>query len=153
MKKRGRTHRNRNIYIYLAVAVAITVVALSAVEQIVRPSHPKAAAADYFEIRDAIPTEWEEGSSDSILWVTQVRFNITAVGGDAHRVVIVVPGFASTDKWFTVDVMVQNATLDITLEKSELSVRCPKNADGYYEYTTSLDCDEASGRITLLLKE
>jgi hypothetical protein len=148
-----RKNKNKNMYLYLAAAVAIIVIAFSAIEQFMRPTSPKVAAADYFETTDGVVLDAEmEASDNETLYLLQVRFNLTAVGGDAHRIVVSVPGFAAQEEWPYFAELKQNDTIDITLPEFQSPVRCVKNADGYFEFVTSLDCNEAKGKITILLE-
>jgi hypothetical protein len=157
VKKKERTrrkNRNKNMYIYLAVAVAIIVIAFSAVINM-GPTRVRVAAAEYFETKNGLILDADiERSNNQTLYLLQVRFNLTAVGGDAHRIVITVPGMVPSDEWpDAISKLTQNETRDITLPEFKIAVPCRKNADGYFEFVTSLDCDEATGKIIVLLKE
>jgi len=156
-RRETRKNKNKNIYIYLAVAVAIAVVAFSAIEQIMVPRTPKASAATYFEA-EGIPTDWDlEKSTDQVLYLYQIQLNLTAVGGNAHRIVITLPGMVPTDQWPYIPELKQNTTISIPMpeeNKFQLPVLASKNStSGYFEFETSIDCDEATGKITIHLKE
>jgi hypothetical protein len=155
-KERSK-NKSKNIYIYLAVAVAIAVIAFSAIEQIIRPRPPKASAANYFKA-EGIPIDWDtDRSTDQVLYLLQIQLNLTAVGGDAHHIVIPVPGMVPQDQWPYIQELKQNTTESIIMpedNKFQVPVRAEKNAtSGYFEFQTSIDCDEASGKITVFLKE
>lgn len=157
MKRRAkRKRKNRKTYVYSFFTIAITVILIAAIReaQTPKPSHPKAPANEYFEIKDAIPTEWDESrSTDKYLFITQVRFNLTAIGGDAHNVLIIVPGFASLEEWPYFNEIKQNKTIDITLPKLQYAYRSIKTEDGYFPFTIRIDSAEAYGDITILIKE
>jgi hypothetical protein len=154
-KKVKRTHKNKNIYIYLSIAAAIVVITFSAIQQTQKPPIQQVAAADYFQIRNAVPTAWDEtrGDEDNF-FITQLRFNLTAIGGDAHNIVIAVPGSTvPVEEWFQWDELKHNATLDVTLPQWSPAYYSRKNEDGYFPFILSLDCDEATGDITFFLEE
>jgi hypothetical protein len=155
-RKVKRKRKTRTIYMYSFFAIAVTIILITAVRDLQTPktSRPKLPANEYFETKDAIPTEWDESrSTDKYLFITQVRFNLTAIGGDAHHVLIIVPGFTPLDQWPQFDEIKANKTIDITLPKLQFAYRSIKNDDGYFTFTIRIDCDEAYGDITLLIKE
>lgn len=161
MKAKGkerRKNKSRNMYIYVAVAVAIAVIAFSAIEQIMGPRAPKASAANYFKA-EGIPTELDDRTTDQVLWLLQIRLNLTAVGGDAHRIVIRTPGMVPSDEWpDPIQELKQNETIGFSMPQEDYYFQEPvlaykNDTTGYFEFLTSIDCDEASGRITVFLKE
>ncbi|MEM3627866.1 MAG: hypothetical protein QXJ11_06235 [Candidatus Bathyarchaeia archaeon] len=155
-RKAKRRRKTRKIYIYSFFTIAITVILIAAIReaQTPKPSRQKVPANEYFEIKDAIPTEWDESrSTNEYLFITQVRFKLTAIGGDAHHVLIIVPGFSPLEEWPYIDEIKQNKTIDITLPKLQYAYRSIKTEDGYFPFTIRIDSDEAYGNITILIKE
>lgn len=114
----------------------------------------KLPAEDYFEIRDAIviDADWER-STDQILFITQVRFNLTAVGGDAHSVLVFVSGMTSQEDWPYFSELKQYETRDISLPPiypSPFAVRSIMTSEGNFPFRIKIDSAEASGYITIL---
>lgn len=153
-EKTRSKNKNKNVYIYLAVAIAIAIIGFSAIEQVVNPARQKVAAADYFKSDGGIPVELDETrpNTDQVLYLLQFQFNLTAVGGDANHMVISVPASVPTDEWPYIEGLKQNTTLVVTLPTFQADYLVRKNADGYFVFVTSIDCDEATGRITILFK-
>lgn len=130
----------------------VAVIISSAVYQNQLP-HQKLAAEDYFEIRDALIVEADmERSTDQVLFIMQVRFNLTAVGGDAHNVVIMVGGMAETGDFPQISELHQNETVSVLTPELKYAYHSVKTADGYYPFTLRIDSREASGTMTMLIK-
>lgn len=154
-KRKKRKHRNKNIYIYSIFAIMIGIIISSAIYQTqFSPEKEKLPAEDYFEIRDAIVIDanWQK-STDEVLFITQIRFNLTAVGGDTHSILIYGRGMSSQEDWPYLSELKQNETRDITLPTgypSPRSVASRMRPDGKFPFDIKIDSAEASGYITIL---
>lgn len=150
---RKKKFRNRNVYVYSFLAVMVAVIVSSAVYQNQTP-HPKLAAKDYFGISDAIIVEADmDKSTENQLFINQIRFSLTAVGGDAHHVLVQVGGMSAIEDWPQISLLNQNETVSILTPKLTYSYRSIKTADGYFPFTVKIDSNEASGTITIMIKE
>jgi len=155
-KRKRRKRRSKNIYIYLVFAAMICIIVSSAIYQtFFLPEIEKLPAEDYFEIRDAlvIDADWAK-STDDVLFITQIRFNLTAVGGDAHSVLIQLPGMSQAEDWPFFSEMKQNVTIDVRLPLGlplGNPVRSVLNSEGYFPFRIKMDCREASGFVVILL--
>lgn len=151
-KKKKRKHRNKNIYIYSFFAIMIAVIVSSAIYQNQLP-HQKLSAEDYFEIQDAIIVDADLSmSTDQVLFITQIRFNLTAVGGDAHSVLIMVTGMTSQEEWPYFSELSKNEGEVILLPRLKMPYRSVKTSEGYFPFPITIDSTEASGTITVLLE-
>lgn len=83
-RKRKRRNMKRKMLILLLI-VGIIVIIVMAASYRSQPSRSKPTAEEYFEISDVTYEGFENGS---LLIVHVLRFNLTAVGGDAHYVII-----------------------------------------------------------------
>jgi len=150
---RKKKFRNRNVYVYSFLAVMVAVIVSSAVYQNQTP-HPKLAAKDYFGISDAIIVEADmDKSTENQLFINQIRFSLTAVGGDAHHVLVQVGGMSAIEDWPQISLLSQNETVSILTPELTYSYRSIKTADGYFPFTVKIDSNEASGTITIMIKE
>lgn len=68
--------------ILLSIVGIVVIISIAALSQN-QPSQPKPTAEECFEISDVTYEGFENGS---LLIVHVLRFNLTAVGGDAHQV-------------------------------------------------------------------
>jgi hypothetical protein len=151
-KKKKRKHTNKKIYIYSFFILMIAVVISSAIYQNQFP-HEKLPAEDYFEIRDAIIVDADlEKSTDQVLFITQIRFNLTAVGGDAHSILIMVTGMTPEEDWPCFSELNKNEGEVILLPRMTLPYRSLRTSEGYFPFPIRIDSTEASGTITVLLE-
>jgi hypothetical protein len=151
-KKKKRKHINKNMYIYSFFVLMIVVVISSAIYQNQSP-HQKLPAEDYFEIRDAIIVDADlTKSTDQILFITQIQFNLTAVGGDAHSVLIKVIGMTSEEEWPYFSELNKNESTVILIPRLLMPYRSIKTTEGYFPFPVTIDSNEASGTITALLE-
>lgn len=153
-KRKHRKHSNKNIYIYSFFAIMIGIIILSAIYQTQFSQTEKLSAEDYFEIRDAIviDADWERSTSD-VLFITQISFNITAVGGDAHSVIVSTPGMISEEDWPIFSELKQDETQNVVIPPfypSSYAVRSIMTSEGDYPLRIRIDSEEASGYITIL---
>jgi hypothetical protein len=150
---RKKKFRNRNIYVYSFLAVMVAVIVSSAVYQNQTPIL-KLAAKDYFGISDAVIVEADmDKSTDNQLFINQIRFSLTAVGGDAHNVLVKVGGMSAIEDWPQISLLNQNETVSILTPELVYPYRSIKTADGYFPFTVKIDSIEASGTITIMIKE
>lgn len=116
----------------------------------------KLQSEDYFKIHDAIPIDFDiERSTDEVLFVKQFRFNLTAVGGDAHHVLVAGSGMSEQEDWPYFSLLRQNETVVVYLpiQPSPWGVRVMKEPSGYFEFKINVDSREATGYITIQLIE
>lgn len=157
MKKKplkNRRRRNTSNYIYAVLAVMAGVVIASAIIQTQVPRE-QLPAEEYFEIRDATPIDvnWEKSTNTS-LFVRQIRFNLTAVGGNAHSIVVFAPGMTPPEDWPSYSLLKQGDTIDVTLPPgrpfpNDVHIRA---SEGGFPFELRIDCVEATGTITVMLE-
>lgn len=83
-RKRKRRNVKRKMLIPLLIIAIIVIIVIVALYQS-PPGQSKPTAEQYFKISD-VTYEGSVGGNGSLLIVYVLRFNLTAVGGDAHQV-------------------------------------------------------------------
>ena len=151
-KKKQKKRNSKNIYILSFFAIIIGMIIASALYQS-QPVH-RMSSDEYFAVTGAIIVDADlERSTDQVLFITQIRFNLTAVKGDAHHVLFMVTGMTSQQDWPYFPEIPKNKTVTVLIPTLTYPYRSIKRSDGYFPFPIRIDSVEATGSITVLLKD
>jgi len=122
------------------------------------PYQQKKSAAEYFEISNVVPRDFEYKDPDfahggsyensSALVVYSMSFRLKAKGGTANNVYI--PVFGQGED-FSVDVIEKDQSEVVDLDSPRPWGKLIRKVDGEFSFEVTITSDEAEGTITIYL--
>jgi hypothetical protein len=150
-KVKARRKRGKIIRILSLVTIMVAIITLSALYQSKPPPIQREPADRYFRISEAqaFAEAWDENKS---ITVSEVYFNITAVGGNVKDVVVSpAQGYVLREDYPYFEEMKQNQTGEISI-RYRSTVFSQREDQGYPVYF-EIECDKAEGRVTVYITE
>jgi uncharacterized protein YpmB len=157
MAKKVKVRRKKRkwgkiIGILSLVTIMIVIITLSALYQSKLQPIQKESADEYFSFSEAQALVAATNDNKSII-VSEVYFNITAVGGNASSVLVSpTQGYVSKDDYPQFEEIIQNQSKQVDV-KYPYEVLSPRTDKGYAVYFY-VECDEAvRARVTIYITE
>jgi hypothetical protein len=151
VKVRMRKKRNlgRNIAILSFVTVIIVMVIVSIYQQSQQSIQKKPAADEYFSFPDAYAIATPMDETNSSIKISQIGFNITAVGGNATEVYIrPLQGMIEILEDYIIDNITQGESVPIGPVTYDDPIESTKTSDGWPVFF-EIVCQEARGKVTI----
>jgi hypothetical protein len=143
--RRKKRKWGRTIGILSVVTIMIVIVTLSELYQSEPQSTPKETADEYFRFSDAQALITAETPDNKSITVSEVYFNITAVGGNANSVLVSpTQGYIPTGRYPYFDEILQNQTKPIDVLYNYSAVFSTKKGDKGYPVYFYVECEEAT---------
>jgi len=150
--RRKKRKLGRIIGILSLVTTMIVIITLSALSQPKSGTIKKEQADKYFMFSEAQAYANATDETNSRIDISEVYFNITAVGGNATHVLLQpARGKLRQELWPYYEKLIQNQTQKIFITYEELLPTLKKD-EGYPVYF-KIVCDEAEGNVILYVTE
>lgn len=155
-RKAGRRAKRklsgRTIGILSFVTIMLVIIILSALYQNKPQPIEKEKADEYFRFSGAIALARATDEPNSTILISELIFNVTAVGGNATEVLIFPrQGSVPLKESPYFDEITQGESVEVIIEYP-YSVLSKKNTDGY-PVKFRVTCNEAEGEITIYVTE